>query len=621
MTAKRLCLLLLFCWNAIAMAQQKTVSGTVKNSKGDPLVGATIKEKDQGSNSVQTDDQGAFKISLKGNSDVLIVTFVGYKETAIDLKGRSSITISMEEDSKDLTDVVVVGYQTVKRRKLTGATSTIKAKEIENIPAPSVDAIMQGRLSGVNIQNFSGEPGTQGIVLVRGNTRIARDLNSENPVMSSPLYIIDGIPYNNDDVAQFQQTGTNFLAGINPNDIESIDVLKDASAAAIYGARGANGVILITTKRAKTGKPSITLNAYHGLTEKPKLREVLAGVEERRTKIAIIGNQSTHAQMQTALPMILTDSLNPAFNNATDWQKLFYQTGVLKNYDLSATGGSQTANYRVALGYYDEQGIIKNYGFRRYSFNSTVNLKPTDKMDIQTIVRYSLVDRKAGSDSRAAVPLNPGGMPSSLLYMSDVDREAKLRSSNYLKDTRISHNFNLNTKVAYQLLKELRIESRAGFSLYPTRRDVFTAGILNSNGLASAFSRSTTSYNANLTNTITFNKEFFTDHNLLLTAGNSVEYEQNRRTEVGGSNIVSDQIQVVRGISKDYLYGNSDVSNRGLLSYFSQMQYDYKGSIFSAPFSVRMLLHGSVKKTAGLTSLGFLWDGLRRTKSLWKITS
>jgi TonB-linked SusC/RagA family outer membrane protein len=584
MTAKRLCLLLLFCWNAIAMAQQKTVSGTVKNSKGEPLVGATLKEKDQGSNSVQTDDKGAFKISLKGNSDALIVTYVGYKETTIGLKGRSTITITMEEDSKDLTDVVVVGYQTIKRRKLTGATSTIKAKEIENIPAPSVDAIMQGRLSGVNIQNFSGEPGTQGIVLVRGNTRIARDLNSENPVMSSPLYIIDGIPYNNDDVAQFQQTGTNFLAGINPNDIESIDVLKDASAAAIYGARGANGVILITTKRAKTGKPTITLNAYHGLTEKPKLREVLAGVEERRAKIAIISNQSNYSQMQTALPMILTDSLNPAFNNATDWQKLFYQTGLLKNYDISATGGSQTANYRIALGYYDEQGIIKNYGFKRYSFNSTVNLKPTDKIDIQAILRYSLVDRKAGSESRAAVPLNPGGMPSSLLYMSDVDKEAKLRSSNYLKDARISHNFNLNTKVSYQLLKELRIESRAGFSLYPTRRDVFTAGVLNANGLASAFSRSTTSYNANLTNTITFNKEFFTDHNLLLTAGNSVEYEQNRRTEVGGSNIVSDQIQVVRGISKDYLYGNSDVSNRGMLSYFSQMQYDYKGKYILGAF-------------------------------------
>ncbi|MEO6069828.1 MAG: SusC/RagA family TonB-linked outer membrane protein, partial [Chitinophagaceae bacterium] len=570
------CMILLLL-TTTAFSQQKTISGTVKNAKGEPLAGATLSEKGIVTNSAQTDAQGAFRMVLKGTENALIVSYIGFKEATIALNGKTSISIVLEEDSKDLTDVVVIGYQTVKRRKFTGATATIRAKEIENIPAPSIDAMMQGRLSGVNIQNFSGEPGTQGVVLVRGNTRIARDLNSENPVVSSPLYIIDGIPYNNDDVAQFQQTGTNFLAGINPNDIESIDVLKDASAAAIYGARGANGVIMITTKRPKTGKPTITFNGYYGITQKPKLREVLAGVEERRTKIDIINSQSSFAQMQTALPMILTDSLNPAFNNATDWQKLFYQTGLLKNFDLSATGGSQTANYRIALGYYDEQGIIKNYGFTRYSFNSTVNLKPTDKIDIQTILRYSLIDRKAGSDSRAAVPLNPGDMPSSLLYLSDVDKEVKLRSSNFLKDTRISHNLNLNTKASYQLSKEIRLETRAGFSLYPTRRDVFVAGVLNSNGLASAFSRSTTSYNASLTNTITYSKEFLKEHTLLLTAGNSVEYEQNRLTEVGGTNIVSDQIQVVSGVAKDYLSGRSDMSNRGLLSYFTQLQYDYKG--------------------------------------------
>jgi TonB-dependent starch-binding outer membrane protein SusC len=576
MAAKKLLFLVLCCWNIAVMAQQKTVSGSVRNAAGDALVGATVTEKGQSANSVQTDNDGAFRITLKGTGETLIVTYVGYAETTIDLRGRTSVAVTMQSDAKGLSDVVVVGYQTVKRRMLTGAVSTIRAEEIENIPSASVDAMMQGRVSGVNIQNFSGEPGTQGIVLIRGNTRIARDLDSENPVMSSPLYIIDGIPYNNDDVAQFQQTGTNFLAGINPNDIESIDVLKDASAAAIYGARGANGVILITTKRPKTGKPTITLNAYHGVTEKPKLREVMAGVEERRMKMAVIGNQSSHAQMQTALPMILTDSLNPAFNNATDWQKLFYQTGIIRSYDLSATGGSQTANYRVSLGLYDEEGIIKNYGFKRYSFSSTINLRPSDKLNIQTIIRYSYVDRKAGSDSRSAIPLNPGGMPSSLLFMSDIDREARLSGSKYLKDKRISHNLNLNTQVSYQLLNSLKFETRAGFSVYPTTRDVFTAGVLNNNGLASASSRTSTSYNANLTSTLTFNKAFLEDHNLLLTVGNGIEYEQNKITEVGGSNIVSDQIQVVQGVSRDYLYGGSDLSTRGLLSYFSQMQYDYK---------------------------------------------
>lgn len=576
MIAKRICLLLLFCWNAMAMAQQATLTGTVRNSKGEPLAGATVSEKNQTANSVQTDSDGIFKITLRGTGNAIVITSVGYKELTVDVKDKTTVSVTLTENEQSLDDVVVVGYQRINRKKVTGAVSTIRAKEIENIPVASVDAMMQGRLSGVNIQNFSGEPGTQGVILVRGNTRIGRDLNSENPVMSNPLYIIDGIPYNNDDVSQFQQSGTNFLAGINPNDIESIDVLKDASAAAIYGARGANGVIVITTKRAKLGKPTITLNAYSGFTQKPKLREVLAGIEERRTKIDIIANQSTPAQMQTALPMLLTDSLNPAFNNATDWQSLYYQTGVVKNFDLSATGGNAAANYRVGLGYYDEEGIIKNYGFKRYAFSSTINLKPSEKMNIQTILRYSLMDRLAGSDSRAAVPLNPGGMPSSLLYLSDLDREVKLRSSNNLKDKRISHNLNLNTLVSYELIKDLlKVESRAGFSLYPSRRDVFVSGLLNANGLATASSNTSMNYNANLTNTLTLTKSFNDLHNLIATAGNSVEYEQNRSTFVSGSNIVSDQIQVVRGVSSDYLQGGSDMSNRGLLSYFTQLAYDY----------------------------------------------
>ena len=571
------CLLFLMACAPSLMAQTRKINGVVQDSKTNaPLEGATVEVKGANRNTLTTAG-GKFTIDVPNGKAALIVSYVGFDAQTINVGAdQQNVQVRLTESgSTQMDDVVVVGYQGVKRRKMTGAVSTVKGKEIENLPAASVDQLMQGRVSGLNVQNFSGEPGVQGVVLIRGNTQIGRDLDSENPVVSNPLYIIDGIPYNNDDVSQFQQTGTNFLAGINPNDIESIDVLKDASAAAIYGARGANGVIVITTKRAKSGKPVLNFNAYQGITQIPKLREVLGGIAERRAKIDVIRDQSSHAQMATALPMILTDSLNPAFNNATDWQKLFYQNGIVRNYDFSISGGAANSNYRVSMGYYDEEGVVKNYGFRRYSFSSNLNFKPTDKLSIQSVLRYSLIDRKAGSDSRNAIPLEPGSMPSSLLYLSDVDYESRTGTTKYVKDKRINHNMNLNVQASYQLFKDLSLQTRAAFSLYPSRREYFAAGRVTSNGLAVAGSQANESSNSSLTSWLTYTKSIKDVHNIVFTAGNSFEYEQNRSVMAGGTNIINDLIQVVQGVQQDYLTGSSNVSSRGLLSYYGQFQYDF----------------------------------------------
>lgn len=583
-----LCLLSLFFCRSMLCAQQKKLNGVVQDSKTNaPLEGATIEVKGT-KQTVTSSSGGKFSVEIKGDKAVLVVSYVGYQSQTVTVTaGQTDISVRMNESSSSqMSDVVVVGFQNVSRRKMTGAVSTLKGKELENLPAASVDQMMQGRVSGLNIQNFSGEPGTQGIVLIRGNTQIGRDLNEENPVVSNPLYIIDGIPYNGDDIGQFQGTGTNFLAGINPNDIESIDVLKDASAAALYGARGANGIIMITTKRAKSGKPTINLNAYRGVTEIPKLRQVLGGVEERRTKLSIIDQQYTYAEKKNNLPMILTDSLNPAFNNATNWQKLFYQNGVIDNYDLSISGGAPTASYRVSLGYYNEEGVVKNYGFKRYSFSSTLNLKPTEKLNIQAVMRYSYIDRKAGSDERrTAVPLEPGNMLSSLLYLSDDGYQSITGASRLRKDKRINHSMNLNVQGTYQLNSDFTLQTRASLALYPSRRDRFLSGQITSNGLAAALSEASEGMNSSLTTWLTYSKAIKSLHNVVMTVGNSFEYEQNKKTAVGGTNMVSDLVQVVQGVSQDYLFGGSDISSRGLLSYYAQFQYDFASKyIFGANF-------------------------------------
>ncbi|RZM18412.1 MAG: hypothetical protein EOO88_40815 [Pedobacter sp.] len=187
-------------------------------------------------------------------------------------------------------------------------------------------------------------------------------------MVNSPLYIVDGIPQPNEQfVGPGTGTGTNYLAGLNPADIETIDVLKDASAAAVYGSRGANGVIMITTKKGVSGEPRITVDTYTGIVERPKLRDATLGTTERRQKLDILNRQLTYDQLRN-LPAILTDSLNPAFNANTDWQDIFYRTGRISNIDLGVSGGSDNGmNYRFSGGYYNEDGIIKGTGFKRYS--------------------------------------------------------------------------------------------------------------------------------------------------------------------------------------------------------------------------------------------------------------
>ncbi len=236
---------------------------------------------------------------------------MGFRNKQVDVKGKDHVITSLDEDVQGLNEVVVIGYQKITRKKSTAAISSISGKEIENIPAASFDQLLQGRMSGVNVQNFSGDPGARAAVSVRGSTAVSSSFD-ENSVVSSPLYVVDGVPQSNEEyVTPGAGTGMNYLGGVNPNDIESIDVLKDASAAAIYGSRAANGVILITTKKGKAGTPKVIFSGYMGITERPQLREVTLGATERQQKMRILQEQLKYDD-QRQLPYLLTDSLNPA---------------------------------------------------------------------------------------------------------------------------------------------------------------------------------------------------------------------------------------------------------------------------------------------------------------------
>jgi len=228
-----------------------------------------------------------------------------------------------------LEETIVTGYTTIDRRKTTGSISSITAKGIENLPAASIDVLLQGKLPGVNVQNFTGMPGVKTSLVIRGNANIPRsnDAFDADNLTSNPLYVIDGVPIADDELRAFNVTGTNFLSSLNPNDIESVDVLKDASAAALYGARANNGVILVKTKRGRIGKPRISVNTYQGIVARPEKLNTLLGVEERNQKLDLLYRYGTLSQ-QSNIPIMLTDSLNPAFNNNTDYQELFFQKTI-----------------------------------------------------------------------------------------------------------------------------------------------------------------------------------------------------------------------------------------------------------------------------------------------------
>ena len=371
---------------------QQIISGTIKDATTKAAVLASIQLKGS-KKGTTTDSEGKFEMRLSVG-DVITVSSVGYVTLSFTIKTNAAIGLLLKPTSDAMGGVVIVGYQTQRRKVVTAAISSVQGKDIENLPSASFDQLLQGKVAGLNVQNTTGAPGAAPTFVVRGNTQMSRNVDGAK-ALSSPLFVIDGIPVSTSDASSFDNTGTNYLAGINPNDIESIDVLKDAAAAAIYGSRGANGVVIIKTKRGKTGKPQINVSSYSGFSELPAEQSYVIGAEERRAKVSYLSPRASDQQRKD-FAMLLTDSLNPAFNNAVDWQSLFYQKGLTKNVDLSISGAKDNMDYRVSANYYDEQGIVVATGYKRFSFSTALGLQMAPKLKVDALFRLSRGDRSTG---------------------------------------------------------------------------------------------------------------------------------------------------------------------------------------------------------------------------------
>jgi TonB-linked SusC/RagA family outer membrane protein len=354
------------------------VTGRVTDETGQVLPGVTVLVKST-SNGTTTSAEGTYRLSVPAANATLVASYVGYLSQEVAVSGRSVVDIKMAPGDKTLSEVVVVGYGTQEKKDLTGAIATVSAKDIVKVPVSGFDQALQGQVAGLQISSSSGAPGGNTNILIRGIGSISGG--------NEPLFVIDGFPVSGAGVG-------NPLNTINPNDIESIDVLKDASATAIYGSRGSNGVIIVTTKRGKAGKSQIQVDAYTGFQELGKKIPMMNAQEFAQFTIdgrnngyldnVATGKITDPNSVRPASYRIPTDLQNPAaLGVGTDWQDAIYRSAPIRNVQVAASGGSENVRYAVSANYFDQQGIIINSGLKRYSFRANVDAKASSRLTVR----------------------------------------------------------------------------------------------------------------------------------------------------------------------------------------------------------------------------------------------
>jgi TonB-linked SusC/RagA family outer membrane protein len=570
-------------------ANGQNISGQVIDSSNQPIAGVEVRAVGSSLHEL-TDIDGRFNLSITSRTRMLEFSLIGFVTQKIAIANQNNFKIKLLPIKSNLNEVVVIGAQTQTRKQMTAAVSSISGDVINNLPSTSVDGLLQGRIPGLNVQISSGEPGVAPTLVVRGNSKMSTQIGSGGDVtqaqsLSAPLYVIDGVPMDPSDIAGGSSvTGTNYLAGINVNDIESVDVQKDAAATAAWGSRGANGVIYIKTRKGISKFPSFVINSYFGITQKPQLAKTYTGAEEREMKMDIIRNYATPAQLR-GLPIMLTDSLNPSYNNATDWQGLFYKDGWLQNTDITMSQSTENINYRVNGNFYNETGIIKQFGYKRYSIRGNFNFKISSKLNSQFIFGASRGDRKRGrkfNNSDPNTPFEGTSQPSSFYPINAYDSANLIGQLDLIRNSNIDENYNASWITNYNILPWIRLSVMGAATSTNSNRDYFRPSTLLDDDGASqpsyALSQKSGVKTYYVRNNLDINRQYGREnhkHSFNLTLGqefNSTIYDL---TSVSGYNVPSNSIHVVTGIPQTDRSGSSDYQKASLVSFTGQLQYDY----------------------------------------------
>ncbi len=535
-----------------ANAQNTTVSGVVKATVGEVLPGVNVLEKGTNNGTV-TDSDGRFTIQV-GPSAVLVFSFIGLQELEESVNGRTTLTITMEDDITQLGEVVVVGYGTVKKSDLTGSVSSVKAEQLTAYPAISAEQALQGRAAGVQIQSNNGEPGSDFKIRIRG----ASSINAS----SDPIYVVDG-----------------FVGGVlpPPEDIQSMEVLKDASATAIYGSRAANGVILITTKKGKAGRTQINFNSSYSFQEEIGRLDLLNGEQ-------------------------FTDyitEINPAYVSSgqnTDWQDEVYRPGAIQNYSLSASGGNETVRYYVGGTSFDQKGIIKGSDYGRFSVTSNLDFTASKRVNIGLNMFAQRENQNGVKSQEGSGGANNTGvissafkfMPDQGIYKPDGSYTTALVGdptdnpvavANEYQNETITDRFQGNTYGEFKILESLKFRTSFGASVINGRTGTFIPTTLNQGRNVGGEGSINSSKRTNFINEnyLTYTATIGEDHSLTVLGGYS--FQKFKDETWGGRS----QSFITNNVSFWDLDGgavaqlpNSSYSESVLSSYYGRVNYSLK---------------------------------------------
>ncbi|GAB3262179.1 TonB-dependent receptor [Larkinella harenae] len=554
---------------SLLLAQQTApVTGKVTGAGGDPIPGANVVVKGT-TTGTATDALGNFSLNAPSNG-VLVVSSLGFASKEINLGGRSQITVTLEEDQKALEEVVVVGYGTQRKSDVTGSLSSVTSKEIKSVPVTGVGQALQGRAAGVQVTQASNAPGGGVTIRIRGGNSI----NAGN----EPLYVIDGFPV-------YNESGAN----LNPNDIESMEILKDASATAIYGSRGANGVVIITTKRGKSGQNRIEFESYYGVQQVRKKLPLL-----NATQYAELVNE---ANVNAGRAPVFTQEQIAGFGVGTNWQDEIFREAPIQNYQLTASGGNEKTRYAVSGNFLEQQGIIINSKYDRASFRFNFDHKINDRFNIGTSLnvirsRNNAVPTDADGGTNGTVvysalnfsPTQPVYNPDGTLVVFNTPGRIQIGSP--VAQALGTFNKTVGTRMMgsvfadYKILPGLTFRTSFGADVNYSKRSLYlsrnTAAGTQLSGQASILNtQSSTWLNEN---TLTYVKTFGDVHNLTFLAGYTMQGNRWESAEARSQGFANDILTYENlGSASIALVPASSASNWQLNSYIGRANYDYAG--------------------------------------------
>ncbi len=542
--------------STIAYSQTIQITGTVKDSKGETIPGVGIKVKDATA-TTQTDNNGKFSIAVANAQAVLVFSYIGMEPYEATVGNRTTIEVTLKESLSELDEVIVTGYgERVRKRDITGSISSVSAKDIEERQPLNLFDALQGKAAGVLVVNDNGEPGAEGSITVRGPSTFSSDGNGTNP-----LYVIDGVITPN-------------AASINPSDIESVEVLKDAASASIYGSRAANGVILITTKRGIEGRPRLDVQYVYTIGEISHSIQQSNSADIRR-----------YRQMQGQLG-VLTDSLNPGLNSANDLQDLLLgNTAQKHDVRVSLAGGSKSLLYSASLNYLDDKGIALNTDAKRIQSRINIDYKATSKLRFSNNLSFY---RQTGNFASIGNSIRPVfDRPSSyLIYYPDGKLTSYINNkrnpvANALLETNTREDFKTQfvSTLNYDIFSDLKFTAALNAQQDNGQRFTFTPRyIQNQNGDNNAATNQYSKrfyYEAQAF--LNYNKTI-KDHTFSGTAGVTRDRVRYDNVNLAGTNFILENIKTITGSNLSNLTAQrSTASAVSTGSYFGRATYSYKG--------------------------------------------